>query len=459
MSEKNIVSIVKSDLPVDRNQIDIMVKSAIDLVGGIEQLVKKGDTVVVKPNIFAPYPPPVSVDRRVVGAVVALCRAAGAARVIVLEGVSVGSLMKRVNVDASHSAKKLVRGMKTVDMMRLLGVKETVEEVGGEVFGVEDAETVKIDVPDGKVLHTLDYPKAVLEADVLINIPALKTHTMTFVTLGIKNLQGILTERDRYYGHRDDLDQHLVDILKVRKPDLTLVDGLIGMEGMGAGESGTPLPMGLVLAGTDVVAVDSVCTRVMGIENPLVVSTTRIAAHDGLGTANPFLIEVVGQSVESVMKKFQLPINFVQPLETLVTGVYPNVDVYIGGACPSCWLMSAGVLAQISKIKEGASLIVGADPKIPPGKDWDLENTFFLGDCAIGCAGDLRDLRNEIALAGHDTFLYGCLPYQQANVKLENMLIERGLVERQELIEKAKASRKKLFEYYQEFDPTWKPEL
>ena len=370
MSDKKVVSIVKSDLPIDADTIATMVKDAITLIGGVDGFVRNGQTVVIKPNLFAPYPPPISVDRRVIGALVSLCKNAGAKRVIVTEGVSVGTLMKRIDLDATEDSNALVRGIKTTDMMRLLGIKRAVEEAGGEICGIEDTETRTVPVPGGKVLHKLDYPAIIQDADVFINLPALKTHTMTMVTLGVKNLQGILTEADRYYGHRDDIDQHLVDILKVRKPDLTLVDGLIAMEGMGAGEGGTPLPMGLILAGADTVAVDSVCTRVMGIENPMVVNTTRIAAYDGLGTADPSQIEVKGENVAAVRKEFQLPINYTQPIDTLVTGAYPNVDVYIGGACASCWQMAAGVLMNISKIKEGASLIVGRDPKVPPGKDW-----------------------------------------------------------------------------------------
>ena len=459
MPEKTRVSIAKADLPVTRIEIDGLVQKALDELGGIGRFVKSGDEVVIKPNIFSPMPPPVSIDRRVLGSMVKLCLQAGASRVKVLEGVSVGSLRKRINIELSASRGKMTRGMGTVEVMELLGVRQAVEEAGGEVFGVEDVETARVPVPNGKVLHTLDYPKMILEADVFIDLPALKTHTMTMVTLGIKNLQGILTEADRYFGHRDDLDQHLVDILKVRKPDLTLVDGLIGMEGMGAGESGTPVPMGLVLAGEDVVAVDSVCSRVMGIENPLVVSTTRIAAHDGLGTANPGEIEVVGQSIEAVMKKFMLPLNFTQPIDTFVTGAYPNIDVYIGGACRFCWLMAAMVLAQLSKIPEGAALIVGVDPKIPPDRDWDLKNTFILGDCALGCAGEVRELRNLMALAGHDNFLPGCLPYQQAMLKLERILLERGVITEEALIEKMKSSRQKFFDYYREYDPSWEPAL
>ncbi len=458
MSEKATVAIVKRELPVTGTDINAMVSEALKMIGDIESVVKKGDTVAIKPNLFAPYPPPVSVDRRVIGSLVALCREAGARRVVVIEGVSVGSLIKRINVDASARDGNMTRGMRTVDVMRLLGVQQAVEDAGGEVCGVEDVETEQVSIPGGMVLHSVSYPKIVLDADVLIDLPALKTHTMTMVTLGIKNFQGLLNAADRYFGHRDDLDQHMVDISKIRKPDLTLVDGLIGMEGMGAGEGGSPVPMGLILAGKDVVAVDSVCSTVMGIDNPLIVGTTRIAAHDGLGVAYPAQIEIVGEKVDSVKKKFTLPINFTQPIDTLVTGVYPNVDVYIGGACPACWLMAAGVLAQISKIKEGASLIAGVDPKIPPNKKWDLKNTFLLGDCAIGCAGEVRELRNKITLAGHDTFLYGCLPYEQALIKLEKILVERDIISEEEIVEKAKKHRQQFFDYYREYDPTWEPE-
>jgi uncharacterized protein (DUF362 family) len=459
MTQKSTVSIVKSDLPVVSSDIQKMTAQAVDLIGGINQYVKPGQSVVIKPNLFAPYPPPVSVDRRVIAAVVSLCKSAGAAEVTVVEGVSVGSLMKRVNIEKSDKSGDVVRGMKTVDVMQLLGVKRAVEEAGGRVQGVEDGPRVKTAVIGGKVLTTLDYPKSVLDADVFINLPALKTHTMTMVTLGIKNLQGLLNEADRYFGHRDDLDQHMVDIMKVRKPDLTIIDGLIGMEGMGAGEGGGPVPLGVIIAGADPVATDAIASMVMGIESPTVVGTTRIAAHDGLGTALPDLIDVVGSTVADVKKKFILPINFTQPVDTFVTGVWPNVDVFIGGACPTCWLMAALALPSLNKLPERAALVVGVDPKVSTDRPWDEKNTFFLGDCALGCSGDAREIRNRIALSGNDTFLPGCPPYEQALKKLEDIMVDRGIITRGSLIHKAREHRDRFFEYYRGFDPTWKPEL
>ncbi|MEA3222523.1 MAG: DUF362 domain-containing protein [Thermodesulfobacteriota bacterium] len=456
MGGKVAVAIVKGQFPLNASDIEAMVKSSVDLIGGLSKRIRKGDHVVIKPNLFAPYPPPISVDRRVIASVVRLARRAGATRVTVIEGVSVGTLMKRVN--PARSTRGMARGFSTIEVMRMIGVKRAVEDAGGEVIGVEDAEKVVVDIKGGKALHRVNYPKVVLDADYFINIPAMKTHTMTMVTLSIKNLQGLLDEKGRYFSHRDDLDQHMVDINKIRKPDLVILDGLIGMEGMGAGEGGNPVEMGVIMAGDNPVAVDAIASMCMGIDNPMVVGTTRIANHDGLGVANPFLIEVVGNTVSEVRKKFELPINFTQPIESIVTGVYPNIDLYIGGACPTCWLMTAIVEATLAKVPQRFSLIVGVDPKIPPKLSTDIEHTFFLGECALSTGGDLREIRNEMQLGGIDRFLGGCPPYEQALVKIEEILIQMGYLDEEALIKKAEEHKKRFFDYYRSHDSTWEPE-
>ena len=188
MSEKSMVAIVKGRMPPDQAEIDRMVREAVNLIGGLSGKIKLGGHVVIKPNLFAPYPPPISVDRRVIASMVKLCREAGAKRVTVIEGVSVGTLMKRVR--PSRTECGMARGYKTLEIMRMLGVKQAVEEAGGEVLGVEDAEKVEVDIKGGIALHRVNYPKVVLEADYFIDMPAMKTHTMTLVTLAIKNLQG-----------------------------------------------------------------------------------------------------------------------------------------------------------------------------------------------------------------------------------------------------------------------------
>ena len=457
MSEKSKVSIVKGKIPPDKTEINRMVKEAVNLAGGLTGKIKRGDHVVIKPNLFAPYPPPISVDRRVVASMVKMAREAGASRVTVIEGVSMGTLMKRVRPSLTPCA--MSRGFKTSEVMKMLGITKAVEEAGGEVLGAEDAEKVEVDIPGGIALHRVNYPKVVLDADYFINLPAMKTHTMTMVTLSIKNLQGLLDERGRYYSHRDDLQQHMVDISKIRKPDLVLLDGLLAMEGDGAGEGGKAVEMGVIMASTDTVAIDSIASMCMGIENPMIVSTTRLAGHDGLGTANPFLIDVVGTPVSEVKRKFQLPLTYTLPVDSLVTGLYPNIDIYIGGACSACWLMAALAEMQLAKIPQRFSLIVGVDPKIPPKLKTDYAHTFFLGECALATGSDLRELRNAMQLAGYDRFLGGCPPYEQSLVKLEDILINMGYLDPQELVAKAGKHREEFFNYYHKYDPTWEPEM
>jgi uncharacterized protein (DUF362 family) len=456
VSDKPKVAIVKGEFPPDAAEIDKMVRQALGLLDGMPAKIKPGSHVVIKPNLFAPYPPPISVDRRVVASMVKYARDAGAGRVTVIEGVSVGTMMKRVRLAMTPCG--MARGFKTLEVMQLLGVKRAVEEAGGEVIGVEDAETVEVDIRGGIALHHVNYPKVILDADYFINLPAMKTHTMTMVTLSIKNLQGILDEKGRYFSHRDDLNQHMVDISKIRKPDLALLDGLLGMDGMGAGEAGNPVEMGVILASEDCVALDSIASMCMGIDNPLVVTTTRLAGHDGLGTSNPFMIEVVGRQIHEVKKHFELPLTYTMPIDSLVTGIYPNIDIYIGGACSTCWLMATLATALLAQIPQRVSLIVGVDPKIPPKLNTDLAHTFFLGECALATGGELREIRNAMQLNGLDRFLGGCPPYEQSLVKLEDIMIGMGYLKPEKLVEHAGKNREKFFSYYQKYDPTWQPE-
>lgn len=445
MDSKAAVSIVRNDSAPDQKRVQAMLQEAIDLVGGIKAYVKPKDTVVIKTNIFAPFPPPVSVDRKVVAALVRLIRWAGASRVVVAEGVSVGT--------------KLERGKTTRDCFKDLGIQSAVEAEGGEILCLEDDPRVSVDVPGGIALNRIDYPKSFLDADVFIELPCLKTHGLTLVTLGIKNLQGLLTDEQKYFAHRDDLDQKLVDIHKVRKADLTVIDGLLAMEGNGAGEAGLPVPMNILLAGSDVVAVDAVASACMGIEDVLDVSTTRIAQHNGLGTADLSQIEVRGVSIEAVKRKFLLPTVWTKPLDRYVTGVYSNVDTYIGGACRFCWLIAGAMGQTLARYApQRFSLLAGIDPKTPPTLRTDLDKTILVGDCACSSTGDVKEIRNAMLLHNQGLMAPGCPPYRPAMALFEAYLIRSGLLSPEMIQMRKENATQKLYQYYQSVDPTWIPE-
>lgn len=442
--EKSKVALVKSATAPDAAQIDTMIRQAVDLLGGMKRFVKSGDSVVIKGNFFAPYPPPVIVDRRTVAALVRQLYEAGAGSVTLCEAVSVGT--------------KLGRGQSTEYVLDEMGVRDAAEAAGARVVCLENEERVTVKVPDGKCIGEVAYPRLMLDCDVLVDLPCMKTHGMTLVTLGMKNFQGILNDEQKYYAHRDDLEQKLVDLFKIRRPDLTLIDGLIAMEGNGAGEGGHPHPMNLFVASSDVVAADCVATACMGIEDVFAVPINRIADYDGIGNGKLENIEVVGSSIEQVKEQFLLPDSFTQPQDRHVTACYSNVDVRIGGACRQCWLMAEGVCKTLSKIQgEKFTLLVGSDPKLPNGVHTPLENVIVLGDCACSATGNIKELRNQMLLEEKGIMAPGCPPYRPATAIIERALNEQGLIDKEAKRLGGQKRTKQFYDYYKAADPTWVP--
>lgn len=438
------VSIVKNSVSPDRARISEMTREALDLIGGMRSVIKQGDFVVIKGNFFAPYPPPVTVDRRLVRTLLKQCFEAGASRVVLCEGVSVGTKLGRQTI--------------TSEIVEELGINDEVKAAGAEMVCLEDTERVDVKVPNAKSIDTISYPKLLLDCDVLIDLPCMKMHGFTLVTLGIKNFQGLLTDVQKYYAHRDDLEQKLVDIFKVRKPDLTLIDAITAMEGNGAGEHGIPHPMNMLIASKDVVAADAVATACMGITDPFDVTATRIANHEGIGVGDLDEIEVVGAQIADVAEAFLYPKKFQKEIDRGLLGVHKNVDVYIGGACRMCWNMGTNIANTLGKYPDHHfNLVIGHDPKFPGANEAIADETIFVGDCACATTGMLKDLRNRILIEGKGLLACGCPPYRPASAMLENYLIQHGLSTREAMQQSQKALKEKTYDYYKSVDPTWTP--
>ncbi|MBQ9562463.1 MAG: DUF362 domain-containing protein [Lachnospiraceae bacterium] len=441
---KSVVSIVKNPVTPDAARIDEMVRQVVDQLGGMQSFVKPGDYVAIKGNFFAPYPPPVIVDRRVVYSFIKLIKEAGAGRIVLCEAVSVGT--------------KLGRGTSTASILEEMGVRDAAIAAGAEVLCLEDDERVVVKIPDGKSIGEVNYPKTLYDCDVMFDLPCMKTHAMTLVTLGMKNFQGILDDAQKYYAHRDDFEQKIVDLFKIRKPDLTLIDGITAMEGNGAGEHGIPHPMNMLLASRDVVAVDAVTTACMGIEDVLWVGTTRIGQYDGIGVADLNEIDIIGPSIDEVKEKFLLPITYRQPQDRNLTGVHKNVDVRCGGACKQCWGLASTIARTLALFKnENYMLLVGSDPKVPNGITCDLDNVIVFGDCACSATGNVKEIRNRMLLEGKGLIAPGCPPYRPASAMLEEYLIKRGKVTREMLTAGNAKAVAKTYAYYKTVDPTWVP--
>ena len=394
MTVHRSVAIERADRPISLESILPAVAKAIDAATGSQPLIRSGDRVLIKPNIFCPSPAPLTTDPRVVAAMVTVALELGAGEVIVGEGRSISTAKFR----ASHNTTRACA--------ELIGMTSAVEAAGGRLAFFEEGEFVEVDVPGGVVLHKAHVPRIVLDADIFINLPVLKIHSLTLVTLGIKNLHGVISDEDKLFGHGYDLlPAKLTDFLRVRNPDLTVIDGITGLEGDHS-EEGTPVEMGIILAGRDVVAVDAVASAVMGLD-PLEVDTTRLASEYGLGEGDLAAIEVLGESIESVRRPFARPnIEFDPEL-------FPGLRIIAGDYCRSCQYYTRRGLDKLVKenLLDGSqelTIILGKEPPVPdrlPG------NVIMLGDCCLS-SESIRRLRNHLLLDNRLHTVYACPPMQ-----------------------------------------------
>lgn len=184
---------------------------------------------------------------------------------------------------------------------KVTGMKEMCERNCVECINLRYVkDKVKIDVPGGETLKRITVPSIVTESAV-VSAAKLKTHMSTGVTLGMKNMFGLLPDKYKFKFHMRGINKVIVDINTVLKPTLTVIDGFVGMEGRGPVD-GTPVQMDLILAGNDPVATDATACRVMGID-PQKIDHIRKAYERGIGNIDD--IQVLGERLENVIHLFK----------------------------------------------------------------------------------------------------------------------------------------------------------
>lgn len=226
------------DLAVARGDTVQAVKAAIDTLGGIQRFVKSGQTVVLKPNMSFPNPAEwgSTTHPDVVKTVAQLCIEAGAKRITVIDYP-----LRRPEVSLRRS-----------------GVADACQGLSNvTVFANTDQKFYqKVSLPNAKELHEVEVAKDVLQADVLINLPVAKSHMATGVSLGLKNLMGLVWDRE-YFHQYIDLNQGIADLNTLLKPDLIIMDATRPLTTAGPGGPGKVVQLDTIIAGTDPVAVDS----------------------------------------------------------------------------------------------------------------------------------------------------------------------------------------------------------
>lgn len=264
------------------------VSRSIDMLGGIRAFVKPGERVLIKPNMLKGRPPDdaVTTHPEIVRAVIRLVRQAGATA-LVGDSPGIGDLRK---------------------VAERSGILAVIEQEGATLAGFDEA----VPVQGPGRFQRFEIARAAREADAIINLPKFKTHGMTVLTGAVKNLFGCIPGKRKVQWHFNTGVDHgsfsrmLVELSRVLRPRLTVMDAIVGMEGNGPG-SGDPRRIGLVIAGRDPVAVDVVSGGIVGLA-PEELPVIRAAAQAGIGASSMEHIQVLGEELSEVsVADFRLP--------------------------------------------------------------------------------------------------------------------------------------------------------
>jgi len=243
-----------------------MFDKGIASLGGMKQFVKPNQTVVVKPNIGWDTSPERAANTNplLVGRIVEHCKMAGAKTVYVFD----------------NTCNEWTRCYKNS------GIEDAVKKAGGTMVpGQSESYYHPVEIKSGKSLKKAKVHELILESDVFINVPVLKSHGGATLSISMKNLMGVVW--DRQFWHDNDLHQCIADFASFSKPTLNIVDAYRVMKRNGPrGVSvADVVTMKYQLIGTDIVAIDTAATKVFGME-PRQLKHISLAESMGIGRSN-----------------------------------------------------------------------------------------------------------------------------------------------------------------------------
>lgn len=302
--------------------VEQAVRNAVQLLGGITSFIKPGSNVLVKPNLLMSKEPEYAITTHpeVVRAVIRILKEISC-KVFVGDGPSIwGRYID--NVD---------------EVYEVSGIKKLCRDEGAELVSFD-----KYRMRDKFQLTAwLD------KCDYLVNLPKFKTHELTLLTGGIKNLFGLVSrtyklELHKNYFKPDEFSRVLVDIYQDARPALTIIDGISAIEGDGPATSGKVRQLNLLLGGADCVALDTVMAKIMGIRGQEVL-TTKEAALRGLGEGRLSEIKIQGEDIDKLnIEPFILPVTSMKinylawPLKKILKPLIRYYPYSLRSKCTRC---------------------------------------------------------------------------------------------------------------------------
>ncbi len=242
--------------------------------------------MLIKPNYVVARSPStgISTDSRVVDSLIGFAKSVGAREIVVGEG-GAGDTDRAFDV---------------------VGIRDVTVRHGVRLVNLNRDRRVKVNISSSLALEEVGVAQTALDSTCIINVPTLKVHHMALVTLCMKNLMGLILPKSIMHSQ---INEKIVDLASLFKDKVrfNVVDGLVGTEVNET--SGDPVKMDLIIAGKDMVAVDTVGSAVMGID-PSEVKYLRLAAEAGLGVSDLNEIDILGEDIEDVRQEFKLPSRF-----------------------------------------------------------------------------------------------------------------------------------------------------
>ena len=287
------------------------VSAALARLGGMSAFVKPGQSVLLKVNLLTKAEPAraITTHPEVVRAVVRLAKEAGAGSVVIAD--SPGG---RTSAQAARA------------IFETSGLAAVARDEGVETVLLDDA-VVRVAAPGGHLYQHFNLGRAAVEADVLIDMPRLKTHGFMMMTGAVKNLFGCIPGLEKAQFHvkvpdRADFGEMLVDLMLACKPELCIMDAIIGMEGAGPA-GGTPRHIGAVLASADPGGMDVVAAAITGFD-PMEVYTIAAANQRGLGPRTADEVPTLGAAWRSIAVE-----GFAHPAKDVARNMPPAIQKWV----------------------------------------------------------------------------------------------------------------------------------
>ncbi|MCE5184756.1 MAG: DUF362 domain-containing protein [Planctomycetaceae bacterium] len=298
MADANVVSVSRCE-SYEAERIWAALCRLIDNLGGISSFIRPGRRVLIKPNLIVPKPPqiPAQTHPEVVFAVARMVKETGA-HVIIGDSPAWGN---------------------TRACLHALGVDERLLRLGAQIVQLD--QPVRTNIDGARV----GLSRVALEADIIINLPKFKAHQQLGATFALKNMYGCvcgLGGKEKAYwhflrGHKQEaFCRMIVGVYRRLAPVLTIIDGIIAMEGQGP-INGRPRPLGYLVAGADPVACERLCCQLVGFD-PNTLPLLQAAAKMGFGLPASEPVQIVGDRFDGpvcpdFLPAVQTPLRFSLP--------------------------------------------------------------------------------------------------------------------------------------------------